>query len=343
MTSMQKIEFILRRLLSSCAVLIGVSIMTFFIARVVPSNAAELYIGPKARPEDVARVAKQLGLDKPLPVQYAIYMNELIHGDLGLSLGTKRPVLTEIRGRLPATLELLFSGMLLALLIGIPLGVLSARWQGKPVDTAVRIISIMGVSMPAFFLGLLLQIFFFRELHLLPLAARINADLRFTSPIVEKTGFFLLDSLITRNWVGFKDAFLHLILPAFTLAAYPIGLVARMTRASMLEVLEQDYIRTARAYGIRDLVITCRYALKNAIGPTLTISGITFAYALTGTFFVELIFNWPGLGLFTSRSLLGLDYPAIMGVTLFGAVGYVLINLIVDLLQAWVDPRISLK
>lgn len=340
---MQKIEFILRRLLSSLLVLIGVSIMTFFIARVVPSNAAELYIGPKARPDDIARVTKQLGLDKPLPVQYAFYMNELLHGDLGQSLGTKRPVLTEITGRLPATLELLFTGMLLAVLIGVPLGVLSARWQGKPPDTAVRIFSIMGVSMPAFFLGLLLQIFFFRDLHLLPLAARVNADLRFTSPIKDITGLFLLDSLFTRNWVGLKDVFLHILLPAITLAAYPIGLIARMTRASMLEVLEQDYIRTARAYGVRDAVITYLYGLKNAIGPTLTVVGITFAYALTGTFFVEVIFNWPGLGQFTVRSLLGLDYPAIMGITLFGAVGYVLINLIVDILQAWIDPRISLK
>jgi peptide/nickel transport system permease protein len=233
--------------------------------------------------------------------------------------------------------------MFLAVLIGVPLGVLSARWQGKPLDTGVRIISIMGVSMPAFFLGLLLQIFFFRDLHLLPLAARVNGDLRFTSPIVEMTGFFLIDSLLTRNWVAFKDVFLHLFLPSVTLAAYPIGLIARMTRASMLEVLEQDYIRTARAYGVRDAVITYLYALKNALSPTLTIIGITFAYALTGTFFVEVIFNWPGLGQFTVRSLLGLDYPAIMGITLFGAVGYVLINLIVDLLQAWIDPRISLK
>ena len=340
---MHKIEFVFRRFATSFIVLIGVSIMTFFIARVVPSNAAELYIGPKARPADIERVTKQLGFDKPLPIQYAVYMNELLHGDLGQSLGTKRPVLTEIRGRLPATLELLFSGMFLAVLIGIPLGVLSALWQGKPVDTAIRIISIMGVSMPAFYLGLLLQIFFFRDLHLLPLAARIDGDLRFISPIVEMTGFFLLDSFLTRNWLAFKDVFLHLILPSITLAAYPSGLIARMTRASMLEVLEQDYIRTARAYGIRDLVVTYLYALKNAIGPTLTIIGITFAYALTGTFFVEVIFNWPGLGLFTVRSLLGLDYPAIMGITLFGAVGYVLINLIVDLLQAWVDPRISLK
>ena len=340
---MPKLEFIFRRILTSIFVLIGVSIMTFFIARVIPTNAAAMYIGPKARQEDIERVKKQLGLDKPLPVQYIIYMNQLLHGDLGDSISTKRPVLLEITERFPATLELLFTAMFFAILIGVPLGVLSARWQGKALDVGVRTISIMGVSMPAFYLGLLLQIFFFRNLNLLPLAGRISGDLRFTHPIQPITNFLLIDSLLTGNWIALKDVALHLVLPALTLAAYPIGLIARMTRAAMLEVLEQDYIRTARAYGIRDYVVTYMYALKNAISPTLTVIGLTFAFALTGTFFVEIIFNWPGLGLFTVRSLLAVDYPAIMGMTLFGATGYVLINLIVDLLQAWIDPRISLK
>ena len=230
----------------------------------------------------------------------------------------------------------------LAALIGVPLGVLSARGSGRLPDLFIRLLSIVGVSMPAFFLGLLLQILFFRNLDLLPLAGRLDSDMRFISPVTDITGFLLLDSFLTRNWVAFKDAFLHLVLPALTLAAYPIGLIARMTRATMLEVLEQDYIRTARAYGIKDRVITYLYALKNAISPTLTVIGLTFAFALTGTFFVEIIFNWPGLGLFTTRSLLNLDYPAIMGMTLLGAGGYVLINLIVDVIQAWVDPRVSL-
>lgn len=340
---MRVIEFILRRLLSAIFVLVGVSIITFFLSRVIPSDAAALYIGPKARTEDIERVRHQLGLDRPLPVQYAIYMRDLLKGDLGNSISTKRPVLQEITGRLPATLELLFSGMLIAILVGIPLGVLSARWQGSPLDLFVRTFSIFGVSMPAFFLGLLLQIWFFRNLELLPLAGRVDADLRFTSPIIRHTDFFLLDSLLAANWTALKDVFLHLVLPALTIAAYPVGLIARMTRAAMLEVLGQDYIRTANAYGIRQWVITYLYALKNAISPTLTVIGLTIAYALTGTFFVEVIFNWPGLGLFTVRSLLNVDYPAIMGITLFGAAGYVLINLVVDLLQAWIDPRISLK
>jgi ABC-type dipeptide/oligopeptide/nickel transport system permease component len=340
---MQKLEFILRRLITSFFVLIGVSIITFALARVVPSDAAALYIGPKARPEEIEKVRIKLGLDKPLPVQYFIYMSELFQGDLGTSIGTKRPVTQELTGRLPATLELLFAGMLLAVLFGVPLGVLSARSQGRPPDIFVRTLSIVGVSMPAFFLGLILQILFFRNLHLLPLAGRIDADMRFTSPVKLITNFIILDSLMTSNWIALKDAMYHLVLPALTLAAYPMGLVARMTRAAMLEVLGQDYIRTARAYGIKERIIVYLYALKNAISPTLTVIGLTFAYALTGTFFVEIIFNWPGLGLFTVRSLLNLDYPAVMGITLFGAAGYVIINLIVDLLQAWIDPRISLK
>ena len=339
---MRHIEFILRRLITSIFVLLGVSVITFFIARVVPTDAAALYIGPKARPEDIERVRIQLGLDKPLPVQYGIYMSELLHGDLGNSISTKRPITQELADRIPATMELLLMGMIFAVLFGVPLGVLSARWNGKLPDIFIRLLSIVGVSMPAFFLGLILQIVFFRNLDLLPLAGRLDSDMRFVSPVTDITGFILLDSFLTQNWVALKDAFLHIILPAITLAAYPIGLIARMTRAAMLEVLEQDYIRTARAYGIKERVITYLYALKNAVSPTLTVIGLTFAFALTGTFFVEIIFNWPGLGLFTTRSLLNLDYPAIMGMTLLGAGGYVLINLIVDILQAWIDPRISL-
>jgi ABC-type dipeptide/oligopeptide/nickel transport system permease component len=340
---MHKLEFVLRRIGTSIFVLMGVTVITFLIARVVPSNPAALYIGPKARQADIDRVNKQLGLDRPLPVQYAVYMKELLHGDLGTSISTKRPILQELAGRIPATLELLFAGMALAVLFGVPLGVLSARSQGKPLDISVRIIAIAGVSMPAFFLGLILQIIFFRNLNLLPLAGRVDADLRFSQPLTQITHFIVLDSLLTGNWITFKDSMYHLVLPAITLAAYPMGLVARMTRAAMLETLEQDYIRTARAYGIKDRIIIYLYALKNAINPTLTVIGLTFAFALTGTFFVEIIFNWPGLGLFTVRSLLSVDYPAIMGMTLFGAVGYVLINLVVDLLQAWIDPRISLN
>lgn len=340
---MQKLEFFIRRLFTSLIVLIGVSMITFTLARVVPSNPAALYIGPRARQEDIDRVTKELGLDKPLAVQYLIYMGDVLQGDFGNSIATKRPVTQEIFDRLPATLELLLVAMTMAVLVGIPLGVWSARWQGNSLDVAVRTGSIFGISIPAFWLGLLLQILFFRYLGWLPLSGRVDSDLRFTSPIDPVTGFYLLDTILTHNWVAFKDVALHLILPAVTLGAYAMGLIARMTRAAMIETMGQDYIRTANAYGLPKNLITYVLALKNAISPTLTVVGLTIAYSLTGAFFVEVIFNWPGLGQFTVHSLLNLDYPAIMGITLFGAVGYILINLVVDLLQAWIDPRISLS
>jgi ABC-type dipeptide/oligopeptide/nickel transport system permease component len=337
-----KLDYILKRLVMSALVLLGLSIITFTLARVVPSDPAALYIGPRARPEQIEAITIKLGLDKPLYVQYLYYLRDALHGDLQKSIATKRPVVQEITERLPSSVELLVAGMSLATLVGVILGVLSARLQGSPFDVLVRILSLVGVSLPAFWLALLLQIIFYRHLGWFPITGRLDTALRFTHPIEPITGLYLFDSLVTGNWVAFKDAAWHIVLPAVTLAAYPMGLVARMTRATMLEVLSQDYIRTARAYGVRDLFITGVYALKNALGPTLTVVGLSLAYALTGTFFVELVFNWPGLGTFTVHSLLKVDYPAIMGVTLFAAVGYVIVNLIVDLLQTWIDPRISL-
>jgi ABC-type dipeptide/oligopeptide/nickel transport system permease component len=335
-------RFILRRLAGSAAVLLSLSAITFALARMVPSNAAAMYIGPKARPEDIARVAKELGLDRPLPIQYLTYMRDMLTGNWGTSIGTKRPVLEEILVRLPATLELIFVAMLLAIPIGIVLGVLSARWQRRPPDMGVRIVSIVGVSLPAFWLGLLLQVLFFRTLHLLPLTGRVDQDLRFTAPITSLTGFYLVDALASGNWVAFVDVWWHLILPAITLAAYPMGLIARMTRASMLDALGQDYVRAARAAGIGERLITYRLALKNALVPVTTVIGLTLAYSLTGTFFVEVVFNWPGLGTFAVKGLMNLDYPVVMGITLFGAAAYVVINLLVDLTQAWLDPRTRL-
>jgi ABC-type dipeptide/oligopeptide/nickel transport system permease component len=338
----QTLEYILRRLFFSILVLLGMTIVTFTLTRVIPSDPAALYLGPRARPEQLAQARLDLGLNAPLPVQYSIYIQELLKGNLGESLATKRPVREEILSRLPATLELLIAALVIALLVGLPVGVLSAQLHGKAADIAVRSFSIIGVSMPQFWLGLILQLVFGLGLGLLPLAGRADTTLRFESPISEITGFYLIDSLITGNWIALKDSFLHIILPAVTLAAYPIGLIARMTRASMLEVLGQNYIRTAKAYGINQSFIIYVYALKNALIPTLTVIGLTFAYALTGAFYIEVIFNWPGLGLFTARSFLNLDFPAVMGITLFGALGYILINLVVDLLQALIDPRVSL-
>ncbi len=335
-------RFLGRRLGTAILVLFGVSLVTFTLARVIPSNPAALYIGPRARAEEIARVTEQLGLNRPLPLQYVDYMGDMLTGDWGTSIGTKRPVLSEILDRLPATLELLITAMIIAVVVGTLLGVLSAQWRGRPPDLVVRLIAIAGVSMPAFWLGLLLQVLFFRQLDLLPLSGRLDTDIRFLSPIADVTGFFTIDALVTGNWVALGDAAAHLVLPAVTLAAYPIGLIARMTRASMLEALSQDYVRSARAYGIGERTVVYRLALRNALPPTLTVLGLTLAYSLTGAFFVEIVFNWPGLGQFAVDALLNVDYPAVMGIALLGAAGYVLINLAVDIAQAWLDPRVRL-
>ena len=335
-------RFLLRRLASSVVVLAGVSVIVFALARLIPTDVAAMYIGPRARPDDIERIREQLGLNEGLLTQDLVYMRDMLQGDWGTSIATKQPVLGEIMGRLPASLELIVAAMLIALPLGLALGMLSARWQGRPIDVGVRIVSIIGVSLPAFFLGILLQILFFRSLDVLPLSGRVDSDLRFTSPIDEVTGLYLIDALVTANWTATADVMWHLILPAITLAAYPIGLIARMTRSSMLETLGKDYIRTARAYGLGERLIVSRLALRNALVPVLTIIGLTLAYLITGTFFVEIVFSWPGLGTFAVKSILATDYPAIMGIALFGAAAYVVINLVVDLAQAWVDPRIRL-
>jgi peptide/nickel transport system permease protein len=332
-----------RRLLTSVLTLFGVVTVTFVLARVVPSNPAAVYIGPLARPAEVARVTKQLGLDRPLPVQYGTYLRELARGDWGSSLATKEPVLGGIVTRLPATLELICSAMTIALLVGIPLGVLAAKHSARPPDALIRIGSVFGISMPVFWLGLLLQALFSGELGLLPATSRLSLETTVLNPIPHLTGFAVFDALVSGDWAGLGDAARHLVLPALTLAAYPTGLVARMTRASMLDVLGQDYVRAARTFGLGERRILWQLALRNAFPPTLTVIGLSVAYLLTGTFFVELVFDWPGIGQFATSALLNLDYPVIMGITLFGAIGFLTINLLVDVLQARLDPRVRLE
>jgi ABC-type dipeptide/oligopeptide/nickel transport system permease component len=332
-----------RRLLTSAVTLFGVVTVTFLLARVVPSNPASIYIGPLARPAEVARVTKQLGLDRPLPIQYVKYLRRLTAGDWGRSLATKEPVLGGIATRLPATLELIVSAMVLAILIGIPLGVVAARHRARAPDALVRIGSVVGISMPVFWLGLLMQAVFSGRLGLLPATSRLSLETSVLNPIPHVTGFATFDALVSGDWSGLGDAARHLVLPALTLAAYPTGLVARMTRASMLEVLGQDYIRTARTFGLRERRILWQLALRNAFPSTLTVIGLSVAYLLTGTFFVELVFDWPGIGQFATTALLNLDYPVIMGITLFGAIGFLSINLLVDVLQGRLDPRIRLR
>ncbi|MGW9630273.1 ABC transporter permease [Agromyces sp. NPDC055520] len=337
------LRFVARRLGTAALVVLVLTVVVFVLSRVIPADPAVVYAGPKAPPEELDRIREQLGFDQPLVVQYFQYLGGLVTGDWGNSLATKRPVLDELAARLPATLELLFAAMLIAVVVGIVLGVVAAKRPGKALDGAIRFLAIGGVSMPAFWLGLLLQVLFVGRLGWLPATGQFSTQIEYVSPITTVTGFPLFDSLITGNWAAYSDGLAHLVLPAITLAAYPLGLVARMTRASMLEALGQDYVFTASAYGLRDRLIRWKLALKNAMPPTMTVIGLAAAYALTGTFFVEVVFNWPGIGQFAASAMLAVDYPSIMAITLLGAAGYLIANFVVDLIQARLDPRVRLS
>lgn len=336
-------EYMLRRLALAVLVLFGVSVITFFIARVVPSDPAALWVGPRPTQEQIAAARVALGLDQPLYIQYLRYVSNLLHGDLGISVKTHQPIIEDLRTYLPSTLELVLAGMVMALTIGIPLGVLSGARRNSPLDHTSRLIAVAAVSIPTFWLGLLLQLLFFGQLKLLPLGGRLSTDIALRHPVQQITGFYLLDSVITQNWAAFGDVLIHIILPAFTLATYAIGLAIRMTRSTMVEVLEEKYIVAARAAGLPERTILFRLALKNAVVPTLTVLGLSFVYSLTGAILVEVIFSWPGLGSYVTSAILNVDFPVIMAVTLVVTVFYVLINLALDLLQVTLDPRVVLR
>lgn len=336
------VSYITRRLSLSLLALVGISVVTFLLAWVVPSNPAIRWVGPKATPEQVARARLELGLDAPIYVRYLKYMRNFLCGKWGTSICSHQPVLRDIATYLPATLELLIWGMGIAVILGIPLGVISAAKANGPIDHVIRVLSIAGVAVPTFWLGMLLQLVFFKQLRLLPLGGRIDTITMVTSPVRKITGFYLFDALITGNFTALKSSITHIILPALTLSAYPLGLAVRMTRAAVLEVLNEDYIRTARACGLAEIRVLFVHALRSALGPVLTVLALSFAYSLTGTFLIESVFNWPGLGNYTAKAILSGDYPAIMGITLLVAVFYITLNLLVDISIAFLDPRIRL-
>lgn len=340
---MELTSYVARRTLLSIIAIFGVSVITFLLTWVVPSNPALRWVGPRAKPEQITQARVELGLDKPIYIRYYKYITSFIQGNWGTSIRTHQPVLRDIMNYLPASLELIIFGMFLAFLIGVPLGILSAAKDGTYVDHLSRTLSIAGVALPAFWLGMILQLIFFRQLGWLPLAGRIDTMTLLFHPIKNITGFYLIDSLITGNSTAFVSALKHIILPAITLAAYPLGLSVRMTRATMLEILNEDYIRTVRAYGTREAKVLYVYALKNAMGPVLTVLALTFAYSLVATFLIEAVFSWPGLGRYAASAIITVDYPAIMGVTLLIAFTYVILNLLVDLALAFLDPRIRIS
>jgi len=332
-------KFILRRLLLGVIVMLGVAVITFFVARVVPSNPAAKWAGPRATPEQIARATVELGLDKPLVVQFGKYLADLLQGNLGYSLRTRRPVTLELMESLPATIELVFISTIAAVFIGIPLGVISARRKDQLVDHLSRLFSIGVVSLPTFWIGLILQLVFFRTLGIFPMGGQLSTEIKVMMEIPKITGFIMFDSLITGNFKIFFDALWHIVLPGITIGMYPVGLVARMTRSALLEILSEDYITAARSYGLSERIVLWSYALKNSIGATSTVVALSIGYTLVNTFLTESIFTWPGIGSYIATAVIGLDYPAIMGVTIFSAFSYVVLNLVADIIIA-LDPRV---
>ena len=337
------IRFAAHRLALGVLVVVGVVVLTFLIARVIPGDPAVTYAGPRASKAQLAQTRQQLGLDKSLPVQLADYMKGIATGDWGTSYRTKQPVLSDLRTVLPASIELVTAGLFLALLIGLPLGLIAARYHGGAPDILVRIFSVIGVSMPVFWLALILQLVFAQRLGWLPAAGEYNPNLYYSSPLTSYVQMPVVDALITGNIPVLESAVSHLILPALVIAAYPAGLLARMVRASVLDQLGESHIRMTRSLGFGDLAIYGRWALRPAMNPVVQVTALVFAYSLANTFLVEAVFDWPGLGSYAANSLQALDTPAIVGVTLIVAIVYVILNLIVDIVQAVIDPRIRLR
>lgn len=337
---MEFLLFLIRRVLWSILVLVGLSIVIFVIARVVPGDPARMALGPTATQEQVADLQHKLGLDRPLIEQYGLFVADLSHGDLGRSLLSERQVTADIRDSFAATFELVVSTILIAMVLGVPLGVIAARWKDKWPDNVVRLIAIFSAVTPTFFLALLLQILAGYVLHWLPTTGRLTHGLDFVPDI---TGLAVVDSLLRGRPDITLDALRHLLLPASALAAATMGQMARLTRASMLEVANQDYIEASRAFGIPDWLRTVKYMLRPSFVPPLTIMGLEFASMIGNAFVVELIFSWPGMAAYGIRTILQKDLNAVMGVVMVSGVFFVVVNLVIDVLVGFVDPRIRIR
>lgn len=319
-------------------VVAGVCVITFIISHLIPGDPARLLAGDRASEEIVRHIRQQLGLDLPLWQQFARYVDALLHGDLGTSIRTGRPVLEDLKTFFPATLELAFCALLIALLVGIPLGVLSAVYRNRWTDHLVRLMALTGISTPAFWLGLGVIVLFYGKLDWLPGSGRLDD---WFDPPTRVSGFYLLDSLLEGNIEVFFNALQHLILPAATLAFVHLGIVARQIRSAMLEQLNEDYIRTALASGLPKFTIVVRYALPNALIPSITVLGLALGDLLYGAVLTETVFAWPGMGAYVVSSIQALDFPAVMGFAIVVSFAYVLVNLVVDLLYLWIDPRMG--
>ncbi len=348
-------RYIIRRIISVIPTLIGVTFVIFMFQRLIPGDPAIAMLGEHATDESIERIREQFGLNRPLFLdrealadgdidgffdsQYINYMGRLIRLDLGESIHRRIPVLETLKLRFPATVELSLLSMILAVVVGIPVGIVSASRRNSLIDSVSMVGSLIGVSMPIFWLGLMEIMLFAVILQWLPAGARLSTGIEITGI----TNLYLVDSLITGNWAGFKDSLSHIIMPAVALATIPMGIIARMTRSSMLDVLQEDYIRTARAKGLGGRLVLYRHALKNAALPVVTIIGLQAGTLLAGAVLTETIFSWPGIGRWVYDAILGRDYPIVQGGTLLIALIFVGVNLLVDVLYALLDPRIRYK
>jgi ABC-type dipeptide/oligopeptide/nickel transport system permease component len=328
--------YIAKRLFHLALIMFGVSVLVFLMLRMIPGDPARLLLGEFASPEELVRLRSQMGLDRSYPVQYGIYLKNILRGDLGNSLRNGAPVATEIGARLPATLELAVAAMLIASVLGIAAGVVSAARQYSVFDYGSMFLALVGVSMPIFWLGLMLIYLLSVRFPIMPMMGRIGMG---NEPSVV-TGLMLVDTLLAGEFGGFFDALDHLVLPAFTLATIPMAIIARITRSAMLEVLNKDYVRTARAKGMSESVVILRHALRNAFLPIVTVLGLNLGLLLGGAVLTETIFSWPGLGRYVVDSLMARDYAAVQGCILIFAGLMACINLIVDLVYVLLDPRI---
>lgn len=334
------LRFVIRRVLLLIPVFIGLSMLVFIIGRLLPGDPVQLAAGPHATREEIAALAAEFGLDRPLPAQYLAYARGLAVGDWGRSIQSRQPVLDDLRAFVPATLELVIAAMLVAIVIGVPTGLLAAVYRDRWPDTVSRALSLGAISIPRFFLGLLLQLALAMWLGLLPLGGRlpITAD---PPPLV--TGFLLADTLINGDLATFLLALQHMAMPAIALSLSPLATIMRMMRASTLEVLSQDYVLTHRALGLSQRLIVFKYVLKNALSASLTVIGLYFGWLLGGTVLVETVFDWPGIGLYATKAITTQDFMPVMGVTLCIGLFFVTVNLLVDLAYGMVNPKVRLS
>lgn len=330
------LRYVVRRLLLLVPILLGVSLLIFFWIRALPGSPAEALLGERATPALVAQLRQRYGLDKPVYQQYWAYLKTTLSGDLGVSVATHRKVVDEIKQRFPATIELAIGAMIFAVGFGVPLGFFAAKKYGSFFDHATLVGSLLGISIPIFFLAILLKYFFSVKWQLLPSVGREDVTLNTPHP----TNFYILDAIIARDWYALWDAIRHLILPAIALGSIPLAVITRITRASVLDVQNEDYVRTARAKGLPPLEVDRRHVLRNALLPISTIIGLQTGLLLSGAVLTETVFAWPGMGSWLRDAIFARDYPVLQGGILFLAVVFVMVNLIVDLSYALINPRI---